>query len=72
MNDKEFLTNMYSSNKKDPYEYARLVGGTAEEQREYLVWLSDKIIGDPQATAHYSVEQLKSRGYVGVYRVKTK
>ncbi len=30
-------------------------------------WLKGKVIGEPQATASYTVEQLKAQGYVGVY-----
>ena len=34
-------------------------------------WLADKILGDPQATDYYSVEQLKQMGMVGVYTNET-
>jgi hypothetical protein len=30
-------------------------------------WLADKVLGDPQPTAAYTVAQLKAMGYVGVY-----
>lgn len=30
-------------------------------------WLKDKIIGEPQATAHLGVDELKRMGVVGVY-----
>ncbi len=43
-----------------------------EESREeawvnYLKWLEGKIIGDPQATETYTVDELKEMGFVGVY-----
>ena len=31
-------------------------------------WLSDKILGKPQATNFHSVEELEQMGYVGVYK----
>jgi hypothetical protein len=35
--------------------------------RRHLEWLKDKIIGDPQATATHTVEELKKMNLVGVY-----
>ena len=35
--------------------------------RHHLEWLKDKVIGEPQATETYTVEQLKEMGLVGVY-----
>ena len=35
-----------------------------DEEREYL---SDKVIGRPQATKYYSVEKLEEWGLIGVY-----
>ncbi len=35
--------------------------------KHHREWLAGKIIGDPKATAKYTVEQLKAMGMVGVY-----
>lgn len=45
-----------------------VTGQTRDEAlRLYRQWLHGKIIGDPKATEHYSVAELKRMGYVGVY-----
>ena len=36
--------------------------------REWNEWVADKIIGPPQATEHYTVEQLEAMGLIGIYQ----
>jgi hypothetical protein len=38
-----------------------------EAVREFQEWIKDKVIGDPQASEVFTVEQLKEKGVVGVY-----
>lgn len=47
----------------------RATSGTKRDEaaRRHREWLTDKIIGEPQATAAHSVEELKAMGVVGVY-----
>lgn len=64
-----YLSNTYNPNRLDAKD--RIVVGFYETQDEawnnYLNWLKNKVIGDPRATEHYTVEQLKELHYVGVY-----
>lgn len=61
----------FLSNTHDPHArmyVARMFDQTQEEAwRNHLEWLKDKVIGEPQATADYTVEELKAMGLVGVY-----
>lgn len=41
--------------------------GKEHAWQRHLEYLSDKIISDPQETAHYTVDELKAMGLVGVY-----
>jgi len=46
----------------------RRLGETqAEAQARCRGWLADKVIGKPQKTEKYTVEQLQQVGLVGVY-----
>jgi hypothetical protein len=38
-----------------------------EAVKEFKEWIKDKVIGDPQASEVFTVEQLKEQGMVGVY-----
>ena len=64
-----FLQNTYNPEAKDAgIHLTQLHNETPEESWEsYLRWLDGKIIGEPQATRDYTVEQLKARNVVGVY-----
>ena len=66
----EFLTNTHDPKDKCAKMYvARSIHETpAEAWAHHVEWLKDKVIGDPQATEAYTVEQLKEMGLVGVYR----
>lgn len=64
-----FLTNTHDP--KDPNAMMYVSTNPGQSQlaawREHQLWLVGKVIGDPQATAIYTVEELKQRGMVGVY-----
>lgn len=47
---------------------ARLFGQQKNAVALVHEWMRDKVIGEPQATDYYTAEQLRERGYVGVYR----
>ena len=66
----EFLTNTHDPKDKYAKMYvARSIYETPEEAwAHHVEWLKDKVIGEPQATEAYTVEQLKEMGLVGVYR----
>lgn len=67
----KFLTNTHDPKDKNAKMYvARRVHETQEEAwRHHLDWLKDKVIGEPQATEHYTVGELKEMGLVGVYAI---
>lgn len=59
-----WLTNIHL----DPQMICRCSGESQQEAIEnHREFLRDKIIGDPKATATYTVEALKKQGMVGVY-----
>ena len=66
----EFLTNTHDPKDKHAKMYvARSTYETTDVAwAHHIEWLKDKIIGEPQATEAYTVEQLKEMGMVGVYR----
>ena len=66
----EFLTNTHDPKDKYAKMYvARSIHETQEQAwAHHVEWLKDKVIGEPQATEAYTVEQLKQMGLVGVYR----
>lgn len=64
----------YFGNTYDPRQpdvlYSIVVGWDESPQEAYqrhADWLRDKMIGDPQPTSTYTVEQLKKMNMVGVY-----
>lgn len=64
-----FLTNIYNPEQPDAKilltrHFDETVDGAWQQ---HLRWLKGKIIGDPQATDDYTVEELKSLDMVGVY-----
>lgn len=65
----KFLTNTRDPKDKHAKMYvARSIHETPEEAwAHHVAWLKDKVIGEPQATEAYTVEQLKELGLVGVY-----
>jgi hypothetical protein len=64
-----YLTNLYDPTRLDALgQIERIPGETWTEAREhYREWLHGKIIGEPQATETYTVEQLKAMHMVGIY-----
>lgn len=66
----KFLDNTHDP--KDPrarfYLSTELRQTHEEAWKMHLQWLEGKIIGDPQPTDTYTVEQLKAMGLVGVYK----
>lgn len=65
----KWVSNTYDPKAKDAKMFVfRMPDETQEHAwRTYLQWLNGKVIGEPQATDHYTVEQLKAMGLVGVY-----
>jgi len=63
------LTNLLDPTRPDAELYIRtMINKTRlEAWNRQQEWLKDKIIGEPQATSMYTVEQLKLMGMVGVY-----
>ena len=64
-----YLTNMYDPGKEDAQVYIVCSPGETVEQawKHQQEYLKGKIIGAPQATASYTVEELVGMGIVGVY-----
>ncbi len=56
---------VFVSNISDPYSPAALLG---PDGASLLDWARGFLIGRPQPTATYSVEQLEAMGMVGIYR----
>lgn len=65
----KYLSNTYSPKLSDApnYIFRRMHETPKEAWQNYLSWLDNKIIGRPQATEKYTVEQLEEMGMVGVY-----
>jgi len=66
-----FLTNIRNPKDMNAKIYiSRRIDETQEQAWiNHLKWLEGKVIGDPQSTEAYTVEQLKEMGFVGVYVV---
>lgn len=65
-----FLTNTHDPNDKRAemhVDYRPLQETRREAWLRHLEWLKDKVVGEPQATKHYTVEQLKEMKLVGIY-----
>lgn len=64
-----FLSNTYDPSKLEARVFIVRYGDETQQQawENHLYWLSGKIIGDPQATETYTVQQLKDMNMVGVY-----
>ena len=65
----KFLSNIYDPKDKNAKMYISCHFDETQDEAWCLhcEWLKDKIIGDPQATSYYTVQQLKDMGMVGVY-----
>ena len=65
----KFLCNTYDPKRPDAKMTVHTMPHETIEHawHWHMKWLSDKVIGEPMATAHYTVEQLKNMGLVGVY-----
>lgn len=65
-----WLTNICDPNLPDAKKHLPLsLHENRDEAWQYhLEWLSDKIIGEPVATVHRSVEELKRNNLVGIYK----
>lgn len=62
-----WLVNTYWPKSPDRFVLPRIGGTEAEARAIEDAWLADKIIGEPQATEGFTVEELKEWGLVGVY-----
>jgi hypothetical protein len=66
-----FLSNTYDPTTEGAKE--SFFGGIKDPQSRneawanYLEWVDAHVIGEPQATRTYTVEELKKMGMVGVY-----
>lgn len=65
----KFLTNKPDHRKRKLSGFVMRRGNETQEQanRRYMEWLQGKIIGEPQATETYTVEQLKAMDIIGIY-----
>jgi hypothetical protein len=66
----KFLTNVFDPKHPDAKRYLsyRLNEDREAQWQYHLKWLNDKVIGLPEASDAYTVEQLVNMGYVGVYK----
>jgi len=75
MGNLKFLSNTFDPNHKDAkcyktYTHHAMSGGPRardEEWDRHMEWINANVIGDPQATEKYSVEELKKMNLVGIY-----
>ena len=58
------LSNIYDPRREDA---KRVSLYSCDEWQHHLDWVNQNVIGEPQATEFYTVEQLKDMGMVGVY-----
>ena len=65
----KWLSNTHDPSSPDWTTYIHVRSDQSWESAidSHMDWLEDKIIGEPQATNRYSVEELKQMGMVGVY-----
>lgn len=52
------------------YSYDAWVKGPSAREREWqrhMDWINNNVIGEPEATPFYTVEQLKNMRLVGIY-----
>lgn len=42
------------------------------EWKNHIDWINENIVGEPQPTDTYTVEQLKQMGYIGIYKIYKK
>ena len=66
----KFLSNTYNPNDEDKakmYLVLNFRESREDEWQRWLDWLKGKVIGRPQASDTYTVEQLEAMGLVGVY-----
>jgi len=74
----KFLSNIYDPSKEDAPQYhtysfhAHMNGQEAmkQEWERHLEWVNSNIVGPPQGTDYYNVEELEARGIVGIYSTK--
>ncbi len=64
-----FLTNLFDPTHDDAKKY--IITHTGETREEAWAsqerWLRDKVVGRPQGTEAYSVEDLEAMNTVGIY-----
>lgn len=65
----KFLTNTYDPNREDAKQMLSILDGESRDAawQRYQRYLSDKIIGLPQATESYTQRELVRMNLVGVY-----
>lgn len=65
----KWLTNVYDPTLPDAKLFLCVMCDETygEVWDNYLQWLRGKIIGEPEASEYYNVEELKRQGMVGVY-----
>ena len=65
----KWLSNLYNPRLADAKMFVSTMSHEAQNEawQRQENWLKDKIIGRPQGTQKYSVEQLEQMGYIGVY-----
>jgi len=71
----KFLSNTHNpflpdTKKFHCFSFHAIQGGPEaceEEWRQHMDWIKSNLIGRPQASKHYTVEQLEDMGLVGIY-----
>jgi hypothetical protein len=71
----KWLTNIYDPRKTEEakrslclsFDEASDPQGRERAWQRHLEWLADKVVGRPQASGTYTVEELEVMGLVGVY-----
>lgn len=68
----EFAFNSYNPRKRDAKGF--VISPNAADEKKSILWTYFKkwsqefVVGEPEATEKYTVEELKQMGYVGFYR----
>lgn len=65
----KWLSNIYNPNLPDArFHLGRSLHQTIEDVwKWHKYWLQDKIIGEPEASEYYTVQEMKDMNLVGVY-----
>lgn len=70
------LSNIFDHRRKDAegmhcYSHSAMFNGLHAMRQEWLShldWINENVIGPPEATDRYSVEELEAMGMIGIYK----